>query len=125
VLQSLSEVQRAQPKSLESKVTSNDTRSLGSLVADTKSLDPERLAGLKEILDKILPRLKPIERKVFVEHALNEKTFGDIGKNLTNQRQKNQAGVCRERVRQLWNRAIEKVRQVAQEIELSPDLLRE
>ncbi|MFM9059578.1 MAG: sigma-70 family RNA polymerase sigma factor [Planctomycetaceae bacterium] len=74
---------------------------------------PEQLAGLKELFARFLAELEPRERRIVVARfgfdGEAPRTFRELGSRM---------GVCKERIRQIQGRAMEKLRALAAESRL-------
>lgn len=94
--------------SLDSPSHVDDDRSVGETVADTDSPSPEKLAmgtSLSIDLSRVLSVLKENERLVLIKH------FGLSGnREMTLDEIASEVGLTRERVRQLREKGLKKIR---------------
>ncbi|MDI6791727.1 MAG: sigma-70 family RNA polymerase sigma factor [bacterium] len=113
-----------EPASLETPVGSNGVSQLGDMIEDKDSLPPHKAMFfqiLKEQINKLLTTLsEKEERTLRLRYGLDEEsgphTLGEIGDIL---------GVTRERVRQLENKALSKLRKLQISKELQEFFLEE
>jgi RNA polymerase primary sigma factor len=94
------------------RFTSDDAalKSQAARETATDTLSAERIASLKELFTGFLGELEPRERKVVVARfgfdGKPPRTFRELG---------TQMGVCKERIRQIQGRAMEKLKSLAAE----------
>jgi RNA polymerase primary sigma factor len=108
------------PASLESPIGDDDATQFGELIADEERETPfevlrdknllDEMAGVLDVLDK---REKKIIAQRFGLDGEEPKILEEIGKSL---------GVTRERIRQLQNTALTKLRRALRKREHAPDL---
>lgn len=130
VLQRLNEVQQAQPKSLDGKLSLDTTRSFHEIIPDN-SVDFEKQVEIRDILDKLISAANlPFKwGHILWERHVNDKNLEEIGMDIIpqergkNKKGKKKVGISRERVRQYVNKAEARIRQTAQEIGITSDLL--
>jgi RNA polymerase primary sigma factor len=103
------------PASLDAKVGDDDSSRLGELIPDQNSRDPyaelenkTRTALLRELLKTLDHRELTILRSRFGLDGAEERTLEDVGEEF---------GVTRERIRQLQNGALNKLRKQMEKIE--------
>ena len=96
------------PVSLDAPVNENDTVGLGDVIGDEKALNPLDTLVAKNIhhqLEDLLAVLDPRERQIIEERfglaGIESRTLEEVGGEL---------GVTRERIRQLQNLAVKKMR---------------
>ncbi len=98
--------------SLDMKVGDSEGATLGSLIRDTQSGDPEQFVIDEELIDELHDLLKELterERRIVSRRIAPEEDEVESREELSDD-----LGVSRERLRQLEVQAIRKLRQVAQ-----------
>ncbi len=115
----VSELRRAgiRPTSLDAPLGDEDSNRISDVVADERAEDPYEELELKtnnqllhEVLETLTPREAEILRHRFGLDGLNEKTLEELGAKY---------GVTRERVRQIQELALKKLRRKIEKIESS------
>jgi RNA polymerase primary sigma factor len=103
------------PASLDAPITEGEAGTIGDLVQDDRAEDPyEHLSEktMNVIVDDLVERLPPREKTIvcarFGLHGGREKTLEEIGQVM---------GVTRERIRQLQNLALRKLRCMIEKLE--------
>jgi RNA polymerase primary sigma factor len=96
------------PASLDAPIADNDSTEFGEVIGDDKAQTPFELLRDKNLLgevDGLLEVLDPRERKIILQRfgldGAEAKTLEDVGKDF---------GITRERIRQLQNVALAKLR---------------
>lgn len=107
----------ARPTSLDAPIGEDETSTFAEIVEDEKATDPyEQLeektvtAMVNELLSRLDPREQTILRERFGLDGGPEKTLEEVGAKL---------GVTRERIRQIQNIALAKLRKMIQKLEQS------
>ncbi|MCX8107436.1 MAG: sigma-70 family RNA polymerase sigma factor [Verrucomicrobiae bacterium] len=107
----------ARPTSLDAPIGEDETSTYAEIVQDEKAADPyEQLeektvtAMVNELLNRLDPREQTILRERFGLDGGREKTLEEVGAKL---------GVTRERIRQIQNIALGKLRRMIQKLEKS------
>jgi RNA polymerase primary sigma factor len=108
------------PASLEAPIGDDDSTEFGETVADEKAQTPFELLrdkNLRHDLGELIQVLDDREKKIILErfglHGGKPKTLEEIGKDF---------GVTRERIRQLRNIALRKLRRALNKKEGAPEL---
>ena len=97
-------------RQLRTRFVSDDEslRSVAVREPATKDLTPPQCAMLKATFSKFLGELEPREKEIIVArfgfHGMPARTFRELGIDM---------GVCKERIRQIQSRAMEKLREMA------------
>ena len=97
-------------RQLRTRFVSDDEslRSVAVREPATKDLTPPQSAMLKATFSKFLGELEPREKEIIVArfgfHGMPARTFRELGIDM---------GVCKERIRQIQSRAMEKLREMA------------
>jgi len=106
------------PASLDAAIGDDDSSLLGEVVEDEKALKPDAeleekadLAAARELLGTLDPRAATILRFRFGLDGKPEKTLEEIGRKF---------GLTRERIRQLQNEALLRLRRSFEELDASP-----
>ncbi|NLH72400.1 MAG: sigma-70 family RNA polymerase sigma factor [Verrucomicrobia bacterium] len=109
----------ARPTSLDAPIGDDETSTFAEIVEDERATDPyEQLeektvtAMVTELLSRLDPREQEILRQRFGLDGGPEKTLEEVGANL---------GVTRERIRQIQNIALSKLRRMIQKLEQTGD----
>jgi len=96
------------PTSLDAPITDDDSMEFGDVIGDNEARTPFELLRDKNLLgevDGLLGVLDPREKKIILQRfgldGGNPKTLEDVGKDF---------GITRERIRQLQNTALAKLR---------------
>lgn len=107
------------PSSLDAKIDESQVSELASVIQDTSALAPDqaiKLSNLKKDLLDLLKMLSPREKKIlemrFGMKKEEARTLESIGKKF---------GISRERVRQIINKSIQKLRDFLKEQNLDFD----
>ncbi len=102
-------------RQLRSRFVSDDDAFKGRAAAepDGESCSPQQLGILKELFAKFLGELEPREQQIVVARfgfdGQSPRTFRELGSSM---------GVCKERIRQIQTRALDKLRAMAAEARL-------
>jgi RNA polymerase sigma factor (sigma-70 family) len=102
-------------RQLRSRFVSDDEAFKGRAAAepDGESCSPQQLDILKELFAKFLGELEPREQQIVVARfgfdGQSPRTFRELGSSM---------GVCKERIRQIQTRALDKLRAMAAEARL-------
>jgi len=106
------------PTSLESPIGDDDSKTYAEVVKDERAEDPsEKLVEktVTELLRHLLSKLDEREQKIiryrFGLDGVEEKTLEELGKEM---------GVTRERIRQIQNQALAKLRKELEKLEKTP-----
>jgi RNA polymerase primary sigma factor len=107
------------PASLNAPIVDNDSTEFGDMIGDDEAQTPFELLRDKNLLsevDGLLEALDPRERKIILQRfgldGGKPKTLEDVGKDF---------GITRERIRQLQNIALAKLRRALSKKEDLPD----
>lgn len=105
----------ARPTSLDAPIGEDETSTFGEVVQDERAADPYAqleektvTAMVTELLSRLDPREQEILRQRFGLDGEPEKTLEEVGADL---------GVTRERIRQIQNIALSKLRRMIQKLE--------
>ena len=106
------------PTSLESPIGDDDSKTYAEVVKDERAEDPaEKLVEktVTELLRRLLHKLDEREQKIiryrFGLDGVEEKTLEELGREM---------GVTRERIRQIQNQALAKLRKELEKLEKTP-----
>ena len=106
------------PASLDSPILESETATLGDVIRDEKAKDPANQLGEKDILNLLANLLRKLPKR---EAAILDYRFGlSDGKERTLEKVGKHFNITRERVRQIQNDALAKLRKQIEKLEAEP-----